>query len=425
MKKLKNSILLLLTMALIVTATVNLSPVYAISALKVLPANIVTAPTPGTTFTVDVYVDDVYRLVSFEFKLVYLPTILNVLDETKITLGAFFGGPSTIGLPPGGPSIVWYNEVDNGLGYVWYAVSFGTSSPYFLNGKSGSGILATIEFTVVGEGGTILDLVETDLRNPAAEGIAHEVSYATYTNVPGAPTASFIADPTIVEIKQKVRFDASASGDPDGYDLVSYYWEFGDGTSEPGLDAHGDPTPLTDHAYSDPGEYRVKLTVTDISGAQGMAATLIRVNPPSTPKAVITELEPNLRNIKKSGAEYGINFFSYNYFYVYVQSLCNGPMWVKVSFTITINGQPADQFDDDGDGFPVSYFETTPYPFDEGTYLYIHKFNTQYEYINGVAQYETDEVEGNYIVTVQVWYSADGYNYTPGNIRSFKFKVTP
>jgi len=422
MNKLKNSIPLLLTLALI-TATVNLSPVYASpTGLQVLDAidgdaSIVHSEyIPGASFTVNVYVDDVEHLFGFEFKLVYLPTIVNVLSVDKITLGeewypsgGGFGGPSTIGPAPGGPSIVWYKEVNNELGYVWYAVTLGTDSPNYATGLSGSGTLATIEFTVNGEGGTILDLVETDLRNPQAEEIPHEVSYATYTNVPGAPTASFTADPTTLEIKQKVRFDASASYDPDGY-IVSYYWEFGDGTNETSVDHSGRPTPMTDHAYSNPGKYRVKLTVTDNSSAQSMATAPITVNPPSTPNAKITEAEPEFRNIKLSGKEYGINFFSMNNFIVYVQNLANGPTYVYVSFTIT------------RDGDFVYYFETAPFTFAEGTYEVVHKFNTQYE---DPEQYETNEVIGEYIVKAQVWYSSDGYTYFQGNIKSFKFKVTP
>lgn len=55
----------------------------------------------------------------------------------------------------------------------------------------------------------------------------------------------------------EVRFDGSGSADPDGA-IAGYEWDFGDGGRGAG------PTPL--HVYQQPGEYLVRLTVTDDSG---------------------------------------------------------------------------------------------------------------------------------------------------------------
>ncbi|MBM9513505.1 PKD domain-containing protein [Desulfogranum marinum] len=69
------------------------------------------------------------------------------------------------------------------------------------------------------------------------------------------PVASFTADPTSGEEPLDVNFDASGSSD-DGL-IVSYAWDFGDGTGS-GV--------TTSHTYNSPGIYNVILTVTDDDG---------------------------------------------------------------------------------------------------------------------------------------------------------------
>ncbi|MCM8778659.1 MAG: PKD domain-containing protein, partial [Candidatus Omnitrophica bacterium] len=54
-------------------------------------------------------------------------------------------------------------------------------------------------------------------------------------------------------------FDASASLDPDG-DVLSYFWDFGDGTKGEGVKVK--------HSYTQPGTYSVILTVRDNSGTR-------------------------------------------------------------------------------------------------------------------------------------------------------------
>jgi PKD repeat protein len=73
------------------------------------------------------------------------------------------------------------------------------------------------------------------------------------------PIASFTFNPTYPEVNQVVNFDASGSYDPDGY-IVSYKWDFGDGTP-PVVENN----PITYHTYTSFGDYIVKLTVTDNS----------------------------------------------------------------------------------------------------------------------------------------------------------------
>lgn len=69
-------------------------------------------------------------------------------------------------------------------------------------------------------------------------------------------------------------FDGSESRDPDG-SIVSYAWDFGDGTSGSG------ETPS--HAYATANNYSVTLTVTDDSGGTASVTTEVTATAPATP----------------------------------------------------------------------------------------------------------------------------------------------
>ncbi len=92
-----------------------------------------------------------------------------------------------------------------------------------------------------------------------------------------APVAIVEANPTRGEAPLTVEFDASRSYDPDGL-IVSYLWDFGDGTTAEGLQAR--------HTYTQNGIYLVTLTVIDSFGARDQDRVRIVVgNPP--PRAIL------------------------------------------------------------------------------------------------------------------------------------------
>jgi hypothetical protein len=70
------------------------------------------------------------------------------------------------------------------------------------------------------------------------------------------PVANIVV-PDNLFANQTIVFDASASFDPDGI-IVSYLWDFGDGTTGAGV------KPV--HEYTRPGTYLVTLVITDNSG---------------------------------------------------------------------------------------------------------------------------------------------------------------
>lgn len=82
------------------------------------------------------------------------------------------------------------------------------------------------------------------------------------------PTASFTLWPTDPFQGESVAFDASASSDPNG-DPLTYSWDFGDGGVAVGQFAQ--------HAYSEPGQYLVILTVADPAGGEDRATRLVKV----------------------------------------------------------------------------------------------------------------------------------------------------
>jgi len=139
-------------------------------------------------------------------------------------------------------------------------------------GASGSGILATITFEVKGEGASLLHLDDTDLETVVGEppqtfiSIDHTVQHGVFDNrAPPPPilppVANFYAEPPVAEVNEKITFNASASYDPDAW-LVSYKWDFGDGTTEVYM-RDVNLTAITTHAYEHSGTYTVTLTVTD------------------------------------------------------------------------------------------------------------------------------------------------------------------
>ena len=83
------------------------------------------------------------------------------------------------------------------------------------------------------------------------------------------PHADFRFSPYGAPRDYPVSFDAALSEDPDG-EIVSYSWDFGDGTSATG--------PRVKHVFPQShAEYLVTLTVIDDDGAENMSARTITV----------------------------------------------------------------------------------------------------------------------------------------------------
>ena len=93
----------------------------------------------------------------------------------------------------------------------------------------------------------------------------------------GTPVASFSWSPSVPEVDELVTFDASASM-PNGGEIVSYEWDFGDGNYASGK--------IVTHQYSFAGNYTVTLNVTDSEGLWDVEQEQIEVKAPPPPLTV-------------------------------------------------------------------------------------------------------------------------------------------
>lgn len=82
------------------------------------------------------------------------------------------------------------------------------------------------------------------------------------------PTAAMAYSPTAIYIGLDIAFDGSGSADPDGA-VVSYAWDFGDGTQAIGVQVS--------HAFAAKGTFAVTLLVVDDVGLSNETSSMIQV----------------------------------------------------------------------------------------------------------------------------------------------------
>jgi len=253
------SIIWLSLAALLLTSTiVGIAPAPATTRMYVDPSAIVD-PTMivGSVFAVSVNVADVVNLYGWSFKLFFNPSIVRA---TGISV------PSPTFLQSAGLTFVLSKKYDNTMGYAY--VSEVLRIPYPPSGASGSGVLATISFEVVGVGVTTLDLQQTKLNTVIAGNtvpMPHLVEDGLFDNRVGnqSPVAIFSVTPPVGVVGTSFKFDASASHD-DAW-IASYLWDFGDGTNA--------TSKVVDKVWASgyEGTYTVILTVTDNDGVSDSA----------------------------------------------------------------------------------------------------------------------------------------------------------
>jgi len=108
-------------------------------------------------------------------------------------------------------------------------------------------------------------LTSDDIANSVA---TVDVKLGQVTPENQKPVASFTFSPKNPSVNTEITFDASSSYDPDGQ-IVSYEWDFGDGSSGKGK--------IVKHSYSSEKQYAVSLKITDNGGKSNTTSVQITV----------------------------------------------------------------------------------------------------------------------------------------------------
>ena len=181
------------------------------------------------------------------------------------------------------------NSSDSDGTIVSYAWDFG-------DGSMDSGVNASHSFTEAGSYTVSLTVTDNDgLTNTATTTIVVNEEVIAL-----APTAEITANINSGDAPLPVNFSGSNSSDSDGT-IVSYAWDFGDGSTDSGVNAS--------YSFTEAGSYTVSLTVTDNDGLTNTATTTIVVNEEVIALAPTAEITANTNS---GEAPLAINFSGSN-----------------------------------------------------------------------------------------------------------------
>lgn len=178
-----------------------------------------------------------------------LPTAVAHSSARYVQVGQSVTYSATNGYAPAGGAV----------SYLW---NFGDNT-------TASGATVTHTFYQIGNG--YVALVVRDRRG------AQSYTTVPVTVVTQLPVARIHASTTSVAVGSTIMLDASASTAPTdrpGNRIVSYAWDFGDGTQTTTTE------PIVRHSYTQPGTYTVTMQATDRQDLPGMATITITVSPP-------------------------------------------------------------------------------------------------------------------------------------------------
>jgi PKD repeat protein len=138
----------------------------------------------------------------------------------------------------------------------------------FGSGRTGTGVTTSKGYDTAGTYIVTLT-VEDDAGALATTSQSVAVGEAVAPPSGLTPTAVFTFSPTTPGVNQTIFFNGSGSTTPVGTTVTSYAWDFGNGT----LGSGATPT----NAFSAPGTYVVRLTVTNSAGQTGTSTQNVTV----------------------------------------------------------------------------------------------------------------------------------------------------
>jgi hypothetical protein len=118
-------------------------------------------------FSINVDVNEVSDLYSFEFKLQYDPAML---QATGVTLGSFLNPPT----------IITKEEINQTFGFVVFSASSITPALP----ASGSGTIATVMFDSIPGGDSVFQLLDIQLLNPSSQTIEQQAIDGLFECIP-------------------------------------------------------------------------------------------------------------------------------------------------------------------------------------------------------------------------------------------------
>ena len=166
---------------------------------------------------------------------------------------------------------------DGSQTYPGYGILFsglGSSDPQnetltyawtFGDGQSGSGARLYKGYASIGTYTVTLTVTNTS-------GVSNSTSISVRIVAPGSVPTANAGGPYGGAIGTAITFNGSGSSDPQGQALT-YAWAFGDGATATGV--------MPVHAYTQPGNYSVSLTVTNTSGIPANATARATIAYPS------------------------------------------------------------------------------------------------------------------------------------------------
>jgi PKD repeat protein len=138
----------------------------------------------------------------------------------------------------------------------------------------GSGTVISISAEPIGSNSKVSVARTTDIRLVPAGVITSDAPKAQFITTPAPPIAN---SPTV--------FDATGSTTTAPARVVSYTWNFGDGT--PTVNTQ-EPTRTTTHTYTSAGTYIASLTVTDDRGLAGSTTRSLSVGGGAVPVVLVS-----------------------------------------------------------------------------------------------------------------------------------------